>query len=407
MTRSLLLFLTPACVAAAWVSALHGEDVRGWYVGDTPDGWVSLFNGNDLAGWRVAAKPADQPKVFWTVREGSIACDTRGSKDHDYVWLVRQGEYSDFDLRLLVRGYRTSPGNSGIQIRSSYDLDAFWMDGPQIDVHPPAPWRTGLIYDETRGAQRWLFPSKKSWEIDSSAAPARWRWKYADEGDGWNRIGIIASGPHIRTSVNDIPIADLDGRGILNDEVHRRHGAGLLGNIALQLHAGDELSIHYKDIYIRPLPENRANTPSGPPPPSPYIDKGACPFECCVYRDWVALAPVTLYDRPNGERIVGRLRKGEEVQALTGEVHSVPLRVRAGHDFFGSGVKFGDTMYIIHYDGEGTWLAWHNGKPIEIEAYSDPGPYPEETWWVEVRTRTGAVGWTISKGNFGGQDGCA
>ncbi len=36
-----------------------------------------------------------------------------------------------------------------------------------------------------------------------------------------------------------------------------------------------------------------------------------------------------LYDQPNGVRVVGHLRAGERVTGLTGEVHSVPIRVVA------------------------------------------------------------------------------
>src|SRR5437868_5534785 len=53
-------------------------------------------------------------------------------------------------------------------------------------------------------------------------------------------------------------------------------------------------------------------------PPSPFIDRGACPFECCLYRQWRALRPVVVVDRPRGNRAVGRLREGEWVSALTG-----------------------------------------------------------------------------------------
>ncbi len=68
-------------------------------------------------------------------------------------------------------------------------------------------------------------------------------------------------------------------------------------------------------------------------PPSIHIDKGACPFECCTYREWVARTEVTLLDGPNRKRVVGRIKKGESVLALTGEVHSIPLRVVADRDY--------------------------------------------------------------------------
>jgi len=213
--------------------------------------WVSLFDGATLTGWHVACKPGDAVKGFWSVRETCITCDSRGRREHDYVWLVSDREYSDFELKLKVRGFRESTGNSGVQVRSRYDESASWLDGPQVDIHPPAPWRTGLIYDETREARRWIFPSLKNWEIEASSGPKRWKWKYADEGDGWNELHIVCRGPNIQTVVNGMRIADLKGAGLLDDEAHRRHNVGMKGHIALQLHTGDDLYIQYKDLFIR------------------------------------------------------------------------------------------------------------------------------------------------------------
>jgi hypothetical protein len=217
------------------------------------EGWISLFDGNSLSGWTVGAKPADREKGFWKVQDGALTCDSRGRKEHDYVWLISEKEYGNFELILQIRGFRDSSGNSGVQVRSRYDLDAFWMDGPQIDVHPPEPWRTGLIYDETRETKRWIYPSLKNWVIDSTHAPAGWKWKYADEGDGWNLLHIICRGTNIRTMLNGISAANLKGDGILDDENHRNHRVGLTGHIAFQLHTRDELFIQYKGIEIKPL----------------------------------------------------------------------------------------------------------------------------------------------------------
>jgi hypothetical protein len=213
------------------------------------EGWLALFNGRSLDGWQVAAKPEDRDKGFWRVEDGAITCDSRGRKDHDYVWLIHEKEFGDFELRLKVRGLGESTGNSGVQVRSRYDRQALWLDGPQVDVHPPAPWRTGLIYDETRETRRWIFPSLPDWRIDESHAPAGWKWRH----DGWNDLHIVCRGPDITTRVNGIPAAALKGQGILDDEAHRRRNVGLRGHIALQLHAKDELWIQYKEILLRRL----------------------------------------------------------------------------------------------------------------------------------------------------------
>ena len=44
-----------------------------------------------------------------------------------------------------------------------------------------------------------------------------------------------------------------DGTGILDDAAHRSHNVGLHGHLALQLHAGDDLKIRFKDLRIRSL----------------------------------------------------------------------------------------------------------------------------------------------------------
>jgi hypothetical protein len=234
----------------AWIRLYRdGLLLAGWDFG----GWTALFDGTTLAGWHVGARPEDIDKNFWTVREGAITCDSRGRRDHDYVWLLSDGEYGDFELKLKVRGFGESTGNSGVQVRSRYDRGAFWLDGPQVDVHPPGPWRTGLIYDETRGTRRWVFPSLPDWNIEPGQGPPRWTWKQSGEDDGWNTLEIVCRGTTIRTTVNGIPIADFNGAGILDDANHRARGVGLRGHIGLQLHSRDELLIQYKDLFVRAL----------------------------------------------------------------------------------------------------------------------------------------------------------
>lgn len=149
-----------------------------------------------------------------------------------------------------------------------------------------------------------------------------------------------------------------------------------------------------------------AQNPGERKPPNVYVDKGACPFECCTYREWVALTNVTLLDAANGKKVVGQIKKGEKVLALTGEVHSVPLRVVAKEDDPDAGVKAGDTFYILHYEGEGYYKVWRDGKLVDIQNFSDKVRQPKTTWWVKLKTRSGVIGWTVEHHNFGNQDAC-
>ncbi len=211
--------------------------------------WQSLFDGKTLTGWQVEAKAVDKAKGFWRAADGAIACDSLGRPDHDYVWLIHEREFGDFELQLKVMGFKESPGNSGVQVRSRWDAEMEWLNGPQVDVHPPAPWRTGLIYDETRETRRWIFPSLKDWNIAPEQGPVQWKWN----AEGWNDIAITCKGGHIKTVVNGFIITDADLSSVLGDEAHQKRRAGMNGHIALQLHAKDQLKIRYKDIRIREL----------------------------------------------------------------------------------------------------------------------------------------------------------
>lgn len=219
-------------------------------------GWKTLFNGADLSGWEVQCLEEDRGKEFWKVSEGTLLCDSIRRPDHDYVWLVSEEEFEDFELRLEFQAYRESPGNSGVQVRSRYDQSPTaprggWLDGPQIDIHPPTPWRTGLIYDETREESRWISPSREDWRIEPSDGPDTWVFKYAGEADEWNDLRIVCEGTRILTELNGIVVTDFDGKGILDSEAHLRRNVGMKGHLALQLHDGDELKIRFRNIRIR------------------------------------------------------------------------------------------------------------------------------------------------------------
>ena len=219
--------------------------------------WTSLFDGKSLDGWHVECRPADREKTYWTVDEGTIMCNSLGDKKHHYVWLVSDKKYKDFILTFRFQAYKESKGNSGVQVRSTYDssLAGGWLNGPQVDIHPKEPmtWRTGMIYDETHEVQRWLCPARQNWSMSKDYEPKEHVFKFSDDGNGWNEMVIICKGNHIKTIVNGIVRSDWDGTGILDDFVHEMRKSGRKGHIALQLHRNDELKIRFKDIMIKKL----------------------------------------------------------------------------------------------------------------------------------------------------------
>jgi len=217
--------------------------------------WMPLFNGKDLSGWVIECQPQDREKIFWTVDHGTILCDSMGRKDHNYVWLMTEKEFGDFELRLKFQAYKDSTGNSGVQFRSRFDetYNGGRLDGPQVDIHPLAamPWRTGLIYDETREERRWISPSLKNAQMDPALKPAHHVFNYAGDGDGWNELTLICKGTHVKTIVNGVVVTDWDGAGVLDNAAHVLHNVGRVGHFALQLHTSDQLRIRFKDIQVR------------------------------------------------------------------------------------------------------------------------------------------------------------
>ena len=90
-----------------------------------------------MAGRSMPAEGQRVRTKAWTVDDGTILANTIGHKDHFYIMLATNKEYGDFVLRLRIQIERGVTGNSGIQIRSRYNAETGWMEGPQIDINPP------------------------------------------------------------------------------------------------------------------------------------------------------------------------------------------------------------------------------------------------------------------------------
>jgi hypothetical protein len=210
------------------------------------EGFTPLFDGKTLGGWHVDCLPKDrqQAKLDWTVDGGTILANTVGRREHFYVLLASDKEYGDFVLRVRFQIERGVTGNSGIQIRSRYNPETGWMQGPQIDIDPPNPQgTTGKLWNEGPGEHRWL---------SNNPIPGA-KFLYADQGSGWNDLEITAKGTHIRSVLNGVTVVDYNGAGVLDDDVHRKANVGIKGVIGLQIHANDELKLRFKDIRIKEL----------------------------------------------------------------------------------------------------------------------------------------------------------
>ncbi len=169
-----------------------------------------------------------------------------------------------------------------------------------------------------------------------------------------------------------------------------------------------------------------AAPPAGPP--EPYVDAGACPFECCSYGAWTALREAPLVARPDSDEVVARVKACEPVVAVTGEVRlsPVPVEVLRAHRS-GDGRSFapGDRFELLTPVGEGFFRARPIGGDelftVDASGILDragceqaPGRCwalrrgeAQRTWWIQIETAEGAIGWSRDAELFDGKDLCA
>jgi hypothetical protein len=171
------------------------------------------------------------------------------------------------------------------------------------------------------------------------------------------------------------------------------------------------------------------------PPGELYIDKGACPFECCTYtgdnnsNKWKVTAKTKVYDKIGSKKVVAVLLPGQMINAPTGEVHTKPTHLRMTKDY--NDFKAGQDIYVLTSSGEGYFKIWHNGHYYEDDTitcvmYEDP--YAEEMdekhycyqaktssevvsrghsdWWVQIKLKNGKRGWALVGDNFTNNDAC-
>jgi hypothetical protein len=182
-------------------------------------GFVPLFDGKTLDGWKKVGGMAT-----YRVEDGMIVGEVGPGSN---TFLRTEKTYGDFILKLDAK--LDVPGNSGIQFRSHQRAEEGGrVFGYQCEIDPSDRAWTAGIYDE--GRRGWLYDLKDHPEAQK-----------AFQKDDWNRFVIEARGDHLRTWLNGVPVADL------HDAMDKE------GFIALQVHAGKEGRIRWKNIRIKEL----------------------------------------------------------------------------------------------------------------------------------------------------------
>src|SRR5437660_9620569 len=217
------------------------------------EGFRSLFDGKNRTGW------AGRPQ-HWSVEEEAIT--GRTTKEHPaegnnfLIWT--NGTVSDFELRL---SYKIMPNNdkgfanSGIQYRSK-DFSNFVVGGYQADMEAGKTY-SGILYEERMDgilAQRGqktvvkTVDGKTKVEVVGSLGKSEDIQAKIKDHD-WNDYVIMANGKHLQHLINGVQTVDV---------IDERTGgkAAKEGILALQLHAGDPMTVQFKNIRIKTLSGN-------------------------------------------------------------------------------------------------------------------------------------------------------
>lgn len=167
-------------------------------------------------------------------------------------------------------------------------------------------------------------------------------------------------------------------------------------------------------------------------PETPYVAKGACPFECCTYTTWQADKDLNIYQNVRDTTSLAfTINEGTKFEALTGNVYITKLgKVVAIKPFTIPyyekewKVAKGDTLYLLNYVGEGYHKVWFKGDIIEdvpgyfwhygekmppdsdIEKVAELLNKEEDEWWTKIEYQN-KIGWLYMKGaKVTGPDAC-
>ncbi len=180
--------------------------------------WIQMFNGTDLAGWvKIGAES-------WTVEDGLL--HGRGLTKA-YGYLQTEKDYKDFQMSLRFKC--VGDGNSGVFFHTGFKPGSVdTTQGMQFEIDCTMMHHTAGVYAEDgRGWVVWPSPENEG---------------VVRMGE-WNDYLVEVEGNHYKSRLNGVQMVDFtDPKATSFD-----------GKIALQLHAGGQGNMQFKDLWIRDL----------------------------------------------------------------------------------------------------------------------------------------------------------
>ena len=214
--RSSICFGLSCSVLVALASNAISQD-------SAADDQVRLFDGQTLKGWNGDEK-------WFRVQEGEIIAGSATEKIPQNQFLCTDKIYGDFELSVEAKMVGQG-NNAGVQFRTKRIPDDTEVIGYQADigfVKDGTCW--GALYDESR-RRKFLAESP---EIALKAVKR----------GQWNTLKVIAKGDRIQIFLNGVQTVDYTEQ----DPKIERDGV-----IALQVHSGPPLEVHYRNVTLREL----------------------------------------------------------------------------------------------------------------------------------------------------------
>lgn len=189
-------------------------------------GFNSLYNGKNLDGWT----PRGGHCTFEA--KGEAIVGTCVPKSASTYLSTDKADYTDFIFTAELKW--EVDGNSGVMFRaqSKPGEKGEVVFGPQAEMEGFKTGRgwSGGIYGQSAGG--WFYPLWLETHKEARGALVK---------DDWNRITIKAQGDTFKTWINGIPAGHLK-----NDKYKQ-------GFFSLQVHAGKEGSILFRNIKVKEL----------------------------------------------------------------------------------------------------------------------------------------------------------
>ena len=197
-------------------------------------GFAELYNGKDLSNWI----PRGGQCTFDSNGDTIVGTCVKGSPS-TYL-STKKSDYSDFIFTAELK--HVVDGNTGFMFRASSKMEQDkkkqkqkeTVFGPQCEVEAYSKGRfwSGGIYGQSAGG--WIYPM---W-LDAHKETRR---SLKPQGE-WNRVTVQAKGNTIKTWLNGKPAAHWQ------DDKYEK------GFFSLQIHAGSQGEIHFRNIRVKELP---------------------------------------------------------------------------------------------------------------------------------------------------------